>query len=80
MESPLAVWQAVGRCEMTYDSENGPAHRANLHNSHLCRVHFTFLGGLYVKSYYNEAAKGQSMLSAKFSKYSSAIMLLLSAD
>lgn len=65
---------------MTYDSENRPAHHANLRNSHLCRVRFIFLGGPYVKCCYNEAVKEQSTLSAKFSKYSSVIMLLLSAD
>lgn len=64
---------------MTYDSENVPTHGTNLSNSHLCRAHFLFLGGLRVKSYYNEPVKEQSTLSTKFSKNSSVIMLLLSA-
>lgn len=65
---------------MTYDSENVLAYLTNLSNSRLCRAHFLFLGGLYVKFYYNETVKEWSMLSAKLSKNSSVIMLLLSAD
>lgn len=57
-------------CEITCDSKNVPTHHTNLSNSHLCGARFLFLGGLHVKSHYNETVKEQSVLSAKLSKSS----------
>jgi len=65
---------------MTSDAENVPAHGTNLSNSHLRRAQFVILGGLCVKPCSNETVKEQGMLSAKISKDSSVVMLLLSAD